>query len=203
MGAYTSTECIDMVPEIGIAAQCARRSGAISELDDIDGLVRNYRARVLRFVTYSTGDPDLAETITQDTLLKAHLNRDKFRGDCSVKTWLTSIAVNLTRDHMRSAKFKFWRQASSHAVDVHEMASFLAAEGSSPERHVLAKERVRQLSKAVENLSSNQRTVFLMKFVEEMDVNEIGQVLGMSVNTVRTHLHRALSAVRSQMGANV
>jgi RNA polymerase sigma-70 factor (ECF subfamily) len=42
-----------------------------------------------------------------------------------------------------------------------------------------------------------------MKFVEEMPVNEISQILGMPMNTVRTHLHRALSAVRSRMGAKL
>ena len=203
MGAYASTEFMDMIPRSRVEWRCARRARAIGELDDIDGLVKNYSARILRFVTYSTGDPDLAETITQDTLLKAWMGRENFRGDCSVKTWLTGIAINVTRDHMRSAKFKFWKQARSTALDVHEMAAYLPAEGSGPERHMLAKEKVRELSQVVAALSPNQRTVFLMKFVEEMPVNEISQILGMPMNTVRTHLHRALSAVRSRMGAKL
>ena len=203
MGAYASSEFIDMVPRSRVEWRCARRARAIGELDDIDALVKNYRARILRFVTYSTGDPDLAETITQDTLLKAWMGRENFRGDCSVKTWLTGIAINVTRDHMRSAKFKFWKQTRSTALDVQDLAGFLPAEGSGPERQMLAREKVRELSQAVEALSRNQRTVFLMKFVEEMPVNEISQVLGMPVNTVRTHLHRALSSVRSRMGASV
>lgn len=201
MGAYATSEFMDTAPQLKIESRCAQRDRAISELDDIDGLVRTYRAKILRFVTYSTGDPDLAESITQDTLLKAYMGRENFRGDCSVKTWLTGIAINVTRDHMRSAKFKFWKKASTSAIDVHEMSSFLPFEGSNPERQVLAKEKVSQLSKTIETLSRNQRTVFLMKFVEEMQVSEISQVLGMPVNTVRTHLHRALNAVRSQMGA--
>jgi len=203
MGAYSSTESLNAVPRLGIQSRSIRRTETIGELDDIDGLVRNYRAKLLRFVIYSTGDLDLAESIAQDTLLKAYLNRDKFRGDCSVKTWLTGIAINLTRDHMRSAKFKFWKQASSQAMDVHELASFLPAQGSDPERQVLAKENVKQLSQAIETLSHKQRTVFLMKFLEEIPVNEISQVLNIPVNTVRTHLHRALHSVRSKMGASL
>lgn len=201
MGAYASTECIDLVSRMGMEAPSERRAAAIGELDDIDGLVRTYRAKILRFVTYSTGDADLAETITQDTLLKAYMGRENFRGDCSVKTWLTGIAINVTRDHMRSVKFKFWRQASSKSIDAHEFAPFLPAEGSDPEQQMLAKEKVKELSKAIETLSPNQRTVFLMKFLEEMPVNEISQILGMPVNTVRTHLHRALTAVRSRVEA--
>lgn len=201
MGAYANTECMGVIPYAGLESRFEKQIQPMSELDDIDGLVKTYRAKILRFVTYSTGDPDLAETITQDTLLKAYVNRETFRGDCSVKTWLTAIAINVTRDHMRSAKFKFWKQAKSTAIDVHEMASFIPAEGSNPEQQLLAKEKVKLLAKALESLSHNQRTVFLMKFTEEMPVVEISEVLGMSINTVRTHLHRALTAVRSKFGA--
>jgi RNA polymerase sigma-70 factor, ECF subfamily len=166
-------------------------------LDDIDELVRTYRPTILRFAIYSTGDPDLAETITQDTLLKAYMGRENFRGDCSVKTWLTGIAINAIRDHMRSAKSKFWKQVRSTSIDVQELALFLPTRDPDPERQVLAREKVAQLSKAIESLSQKQRTVFLMKFLEEIPVAEISEILGMPVNTVRTHLHRALTTLRS------
>lgn len=83
------------------------------------------------------------------------------------------------------------------------MASFLPGNGSSPESQLLAKEKVKQLARILETLSKNQRTVFLMKFSEEMPVADISEVLRMPVNTVRTHLHRALTAVRSQLGAKI
>jgi RNA polymerase sigma-70 factor (ECF subfamily) len=181
----------------------AKRAGPISELDDIDALVRTYRARILRFVACSTGDPDLAETITQDTLLRAYNNRESFRGECSINTWLTGIAINVIRDHLRTKKYRFWRKVKTSAIDVHEMASFIPANGSSPEGQLLAREKVQRMYQVIETLSYNQRTIFLMKFSEEMPVNEISEVLGMSVNTVRTHLHRALKAVRIQLGATI
>lgn len=173
---------------------------AISELDDIDELVRRHQARIRRFVTCSIGDADLADTITQDTLLRAHRGRENFRGECSVQTWLTGIAINITRDHLRSARFRFWRQVRTTAVDVHEMASCLPSGAVSPEREMLAKERVGQIYEALKRLSYNQRAAFLMKFQEEMSVEEIGEILGMAPSTVRTHLHRALKAVRAQVG---
>ena len=174
---------------------------AISELDDIDLLVKNYRARLLRFVTFSTGDPDLAETITQDCLLKAWNARQSFRGDSSVNTWLTSIAVNLIRDHQRTQKFKFWKQAKATAVDVTDVASFIASDHSTQEAQLIARQQVARLSGIINGLSSNQRTVFLMKFSDEMDLSDIAEAMNMPINTVKTHLHRALKAVRSQLGA--
>ncbi len=171
-----------------------------TELEDIDALVKNHRPRLLRFVTFSTGDPDLAETIVQDCLLKAYNARASFRGDSSVNTWLTSIAVNLVRDHQRTQKFRFWKQARATAIDVTDVASFIASDESGLEARLIAQQKVAELSQIIETLSFNQRTIFLMKFSDEMELSEISAAMQMPVNTVKTHLHRALKAIRSQLG---
>jgi RNA polymerase sigma-70 factor, ECF subfamily len=82
---------------------------AVSELDDIDQLVETHRSRLLRFVTFSLGDQDLAQSIVQDTFMKAYGARQSFRGECSVQTWLNRIALNMIRDYQRTQKFRFWR----------------------------------------------------------------------------------------------
>jgi RNA polymerase sigma-70 factor (ECF subfamily) len=106
-------------------------------------------------------------------------------------------------DHQRGQRFKFWKKVKTTAIDVHEMASFIPSGGSSPERQLLAKEKVKHLTQVLEKLSNNQRKIFLMRFLEEMPVADIGEVLGMPVNTVRTHLQRALTAVRGELGATI
>lgn len=179
------------------------RNAAISELDDIVALEQKHGARIRRFVTYSTGDPDLAETVAQDTLLRAYNGRANFRGECSVNTWLTGIALNVTREHQRSVRFRFWKQVRTTAIDVDELASFIPSDAVSPERQILAREKVKRLYEVVETLSPNQRTIFLMKFTEELSVEEISGILGMGKNTVRTHLHRALKVVRARLGAEI
>lgn len=191
------------LPAAGVESVLARRGTSIGELDDIDALVRAHQARLLRFVTFATGDPDLAQSITQDTLLKAYNGRESFRGDCTVSTWLTGIALNVTRDHLRTEKYKFWKRVRASAVEIGEMASLLPAGNATPEARLLAKERVRELAHAVSQLSAKQRTVFLLKFTEGLSVEEISEILGMGVNTVRTHLHRALTAVRGKMGGTL
>jgi RNA polymerase sigma-70 factor (ECF subfamily) len=172
-----------------------------SELDDMETLVRTYRPRLLRFVTFSLSDADLAESITQDCFLKAYNARDRFRGDCSISTWLTSIAVNLIRDQQRLQKFRFWRQARATAIDITDAANFLPSHESSPESHLLVKEKAAQVYAALQTLSPNQRTVFLMRFAEELELSEIAAITKIPVNTVKTHLHRALKSVRTQVRA--
>ena len=179
---------------------CVSDEPTLTELDDIEALDRMYRSRLLRFVAYATGDQDLAETIVQDCLLKAYRGRETFRGDCSVYTWLAHIATNLVRDHQRSRKFQFWRNVQKTAPDLSEMASLLPSRESSPESQMLARESARQVSAALETLSMKQRTVFLMRFIEEMELQDICQATGMQVGTVKTHLHRAVKAVRQKLG---
>ena len=171
-----------------------------TELDDVDALARNFRPRLLRFVMSNVRDEDLADTIVQDTLLKAYRNRAGFRGDCSLNTWLTGIAVNLIRDHARTQKFKFWKKAGATAVDATEMTNHLRSSGSTPEGSLLAREQTQQVHAAMEDLSPNQRTVFLLRFIEEMELSEIAVAMNMPVNTVKTHLHRAVKSVRTRVG---
>jgi RNA polymerase sigma-70 factor (ECF subfamily) len=172
---------------------------ASTELDDIDSLVRLYQARVLRYVMYSLNDQDLAESITQDCFLKAYNGRANFRGECAVSTWLISIASNIVRDHVRTQKFRFWRNVRQSATDVTEMANILPSGGTSPEAAMLAHEQTKHVQKALETLSVNQRSVFLMRFTEEMELQEIADAMNMKVNTVKTHLHRAVIAVREEV----
>ena len=173
----------------------------ISELEDIDALVRLYKTRIFRYVIFSLSDRDAAESITQDCFLKAHLTRNQFRGDCSISTWLMRIAFNLVRDHTKSLKFRFWKAAAASAVDADDLSQYLPSHASSQEARLIAKERVQMVHRALHDLSDKQRSVFLMRFIEEMGLPDIAATTGMSVPTVKTHLYRAVAAVRARLGA--
>ena len=168
------------------------------ELDDLDEVFRLHRSKVFRFVLFSVRDDDVAETLTQDCFLKAYNARASFRGDCSVTTWLMQIAMNLVRDHARNRRLQFWKRAAT--VDVAEMSDALGDGSASVERQMLAREQVKGVWRAVEKLSASQRSVFLLRFVDEMELKAISVVMGMKESTVKTHLYRALAAVRAEMG---
>ncbi len=175
------------------------RDRMIAELADVNTLCATYRSRIYRYALLSLRDPDLAETVTQDCFLRAHKAREEFRGDCSVATWLTRIATNLIRDSTRSRKFQFWKTASSTAVEVGAMVDRLRSPGLSPETFLMIREELREVWDAVANLPGKQRSVFLLRFVEEMELPEIATAMGLHVGTVKSHLHRALAAVRKAM----
>jgi RNA polymerase sigma-70 factor, ECF subfamily len=175
------------------------RDRMIAELEDVNTLCATYRSRIYRYALLSLRDPDLAESVTQDCFLRAYKARDEFRGDCSVATWLTRIATNLIRDSTRSRKFQFWKAANATAVEAGDIADRLRSPGLSPEDFLLIRQELREVWDAVATLPGKQRSVFLLRFVEEMELPEIATAMGLHVGTVKSHLHRALAAVRKAM----
>jgi RNA polymerase sigma-70 factor, ECF subfamily len=163
-------------------------------------VVERHRPQIFRFLLASTRDLDLAETLTQECFLKAHRNWSNFRGESSAVTWLMRIAINLQKDHWRNRRMQFWRQTRTNAVDLDEASDWLPSAESSQEQKLLARERVSQVWQAVNGLSERQRTVFLLRYVEELELSEIAQTTGLSEGTVKAHLSRALGRVRAELG---
>ncbi len=163
-------------------------------------VVATHRQQIFRFLLASTRDMDLAETLTQDCFLKAHRHWSSFRGESSAITWLMRIAINLQKDHWRNRRVQFWRHTRSNAVDSDEASEWLPSGESSPEQQLLAREQVKRVWRAVDGLSERQRTVFLLRYVEELDIAEIGKATELSEGTVKAHLSRALGRVRGELG---
>lgn len=176
-----------------------KREQAMLEMADFDEVVRVYRPRILRFLLSSLPDRDAAEALTQDCFLKAWSARQRFRGESSVATWLTRIAVNLLRDHLRSRSLRFWQKKRGSALDLVDISDWVPDGRSSPEGVALARENVASVWRSVERLSAQQRSVFVLRFVEEMELDEIAGTLGMNLSTVKSHLYRALAVVRERM----
>jgi RNA polymerase sigma-70 factor (ECF subfamily) len=169
------------------------------DLADFDAVVHLYRPAIFRYVLACLRDHDAAETLTQDCFMKAYRARDQFRGEASVKTWLMRIAVNLVRDHLSNARLKFWRRTQRSCVDPVVAESWLADHRSSPEVVADAKQKVAAIWNAVAELPQGQRTVFLLRFVEDMDILEIAAATGLKEGTVKIHLFRSLRSVRARV----
>jgi len=188
-----------------MAAGTALDAMAITTADDAAAqafarVVETHRPQIFRFLLSSTRDVDLAETLTQECFLKAHRNWGSFRGDSSAMTWLMRIAINLQKDHWRNRRMQFWRTTRTNSVDLDEASDWLPSGESSIEQQLLARERVSQVWKAVKGLSERQRTVFLLRYVEEQELSEIAAATGLSEGTVKAHLSRAVARVRLELG---
>jgi RNA polymerase sigma-70 factor, ECF subfamily len=167
------------------------------EFEDFDRLVEQYRGRLLRFLFVSVRDLDLAETLTQDCFWNAYQSRKTFRGDCSMNTWLMRIAVNLVRSHTRTRRFQFWKKAERiNHEEIHDWPD----RSISPEEKAAINEQVQAVWEATKTLSEKQRSVFLLRFVEDMNIPEIAESTGLSENAVNVHLFRAVRRIRKCLG---
>jgi RNA polymerase sigma-70 factor (ECF subfamily) len=167
---------------------------------DFDAVVREYWPRVFRFALVSLRDRGEAESLAQDCFLKAFQAWSRFRGESSVSTWLMRIAVNQIRDHGRNRRLQFWKRTKAASGDMADMGRSLGDGRVSPEMNAVAKQQVEAVWRAAASLPEQQRTVFLLRFVEDMDLLEIAAATGLKEGTVKAHLFRALQAVRARLG---
>ena len=173
-------------------------------IEDFDALVLAEQRRIYRVLLTMLRDPDAADNLTQECFLKAYEHRKRFRGECSMRTWLMRIAINLARDHVKNRHWQFWRKlfrepsGSEQGIDSVDTLEPVDPH-ASPERSLLARERLAQVSAVVDNLPNQQRAVFVLRFLEEMSIEEIAQATSLRSGTVKTHLFRAVSAVRERV----
>jgi RNA polymerase sigma-70 factor, ECF subfamily len=158
---------------------------------DFDRIVRENQQRICRVLTLLLRNPDDADCLTQECFLRAFSSRSKFRGDSSVGTWLVRIAINLANDHARNRRLAFWKrlQRGTETAEVGDP-------GPTPEQLFLARERARIVREAANRLAPQQRTAFLLRFGEEMSLEEVAAAMDLEVGTVKAHLFHATRAVR-------
>jgi len=176
------------------------RAAAESTPLDFDLVVRQHQRRIYRVLLGMVRDPELADNLTQDCFVRAYEKRASFRGEASVSTWLISIAINLARDQGRNRSAGFWRRLFAAPAEQTEAALATAADlGASPERTLMARQELGRVWEIVDELPARQREVFLLRFAEELPLEEIALALGTETGTVKAHLFRAVGTVRKRM----
>lgn len=182
-----------------LQAAAAARSETDSPFADFDEFIRLYQQRVYRLLLAQTGESDLAEELTQECFIRAFQKQKSFRGDCQVFTWMARIAINLVRDHYRNRRFTHWRRLIrfDSSDPEHERAREIPDPGSTPEEHLLRRERLEQVSARIRQLTSPQREALLLSAVEGMSIDDIARATNRSPGTVKSHLHRAMMKLRT------
>lgn len=168
-------------------------------VEDFDNIVRRHQRRIYRVLYVLLGDADAADTLTQECFLRAYRKRESFRGECRIDTWLLRIAVNLARDHRRNRRSSFWRQLVGLESGGAQVAENVSDPRGSPERLLVAQSQLQAVWTATRELPPQQRTIFLLRFAEEMTLCEICSVTGLKIGSVKTHLFRAIRSIRGLM----
>ena len=152
----------------------------------IEEFIDLYGDGILRLCILYLGDRHLAEDAFQETFIKAWKKWDGFRGECSVKTWLTRIAVNTCRDMLRSG----WLRMMRRSQPVEALFDLATDEDLQEEAAV---------RDALMRLPGMYREVVLLHYDQGMKLKSIAKFLGLSPNTVSTRLRRARALMEKEL----
>lgn len=156
---------------------------------NMEELISLYGDDILRLCLLYLGDRQLAEDAFQETFVKAWRRKDTFRGESSIKTWLSRIAVNTCRDMLRRGWFRLMKRSEP-------IESLFAL--AAPQEEARADVR-----DAVLALPGKYREVIVLYYDQEMTLKEIAETTGMTVNSVSTRLRRARALLRKALGEEV
>ena len=179
-----SSESVTADPQALMIARLRKgEAAAVAEVYDL------HHAALRAFARKLTGDAHVAEDLVHDVFVALPGAVKRFREDATLRTFLLSIAVNLSRKHVRAAT----RRRSAFASYAHEPAG---GTSQDPEREAARKQLASALLRALDSLPLDQRVAFVLCEVEERTSVEAAVVVGVPEETVRTRLFHARKKLR-------
>ena len=156
-------------------------------------LVERHSRGVYRSAYRITANAADADDVVQETFLRAYRALGSFDARAALTTWLHRIAVNCALDLIDS------RRRREGRIDAGEDLALLASSDASPDRLALGTEMQRAVAAAMDALTGNERTAFVLRHFEGMPLEEIGQVLGTRLNATKNTVFRAVRKLRQQL----
>jgi RNA polymerase sigma-70 factor (ECF subfamily) len=163
----------------------------------LEALLARHEGAIWRFGLKMCRHPEDAKDVLQETMLAAARTARDFRGASRVSTWLFAIARSFCVKKRRRSKF-----APEEAVSLDELsgpAAEVAATAPAPDEVASSKELGAALDRALDSLEPPQREVLILRDVEGLGAAEVAEVLGLSVDAVKSRLHRARAALRERL----
>ena len=188
--ASTTTEPgLGELGEVALIEACrAGRSGAF------DLVVERHRRSVYQLCWRFVGNHEDASDLSQDIFLRAYRGLRSFRGQSSLATWLYRIGVNVCLNRV-SAKAPL--EKMTEAIDDRQ---YIDTRSESPSDRLLKEERGARVRAAIAELPRRQRATLILRMYHEMSHQEIADVLGSSVGTVKANFFHALGNLKKQLG---
>ena len=159
-------------------------------MQDLDRIYQDNFIRVYRYILSISGDPHLAEDITQETFFKAMQKLDGFRGDCSLTTWLCRIARNLYLNH-KGRQTRDQNYVKQHPPET--------VNPDSAEQDLIRKEQADEILSAMQKLEDPYKEVFSLRTFSELSFKEIGRMFGKNDSWARVTYHRAKLKVKEEL----
>jgi len=165
----------------------------------LETLLERYQSRIYRFGMKMCHDPEAAKDVLQETLLAVARSIRQFRGASSFSTWLYSIARSFCIKSHRQSRFAVEEQSIQTGLAPNEAPA--ANPSERPDNVFGAREIEAYFNRAIQSLEPSYKEVFVLRDIEGLTGSEVAEVLGISLEAVKSRLHRARADVREQMAA--
>jgi RNA polymerase sigma-70 factor (ECF subfamily) len=162
-----------------------------------EALYTSHYAEVLRLCRLLLSNHHDAEEVAQEVFLKAHQKQQNINPAEPMlwRPWLVRVSVNACRDRRRSGWWKLWRGANEEHQELnHPIYS------KTPEKALLSREKQVQIWRAFHELSTRQREVFALRYIDEWSTEEVADMLAITTGSVKRHLFRAVHHLRRTLG---
>ncbi len=162
-------------------------------------IVEIYKDKVFQLCFRILGNRHEAEDIAQEAFVRAYVNIHTFNVKLKFSTWLYRIATNLCIDRMRKKKPDYYLDAELSGTDGLNMYATVAAAAALPEEELESIELQDAIQKQIMKLPEKYRTVIVLKYIEELSLKEIGEIVNLPIGTIKTRIHRGREALRKQL----
>ena len=162
---------------------------------EYDELYRTHSARIRQLCRLLLMDPHEAEEVAQDVFLKLFRECQIQNRSIQWRPWLTRVTINACRDRRRSSWWKWWRTNSTEFQETDFPSPHL-----TPESAVLNREHCEHIWRCFRKLSARQQEVFVLRHLEAWSTEEVAEILGLTVGSVKQHLFRAVQHLRRALG---
>jgi RNA polymerase sigma-70 factor (ECF subfamily) len=171
-----------------------------------EALIEKYHKKIYNLILRYINDTEEALDLTQETFVNAYRSFNAFRGECKIHTWLCQIAINQCKNRFRQRDRR--RSVEGPSLDAshpggddpnHRLE--IADWDQSPQEVLIKKETYRYVLRAISQLSPEYREVVTLCDLQQCSYQEIAQITGLSLEAVKTRIHRGRLMLRRKLEA--
>jgi len=155
---------------------------------ELNTLYLTYRKKVYHLALYYVKDAYLAEDISHEVLIKCYVHREKFKGDCSLDTWIVRVAKNHCIDYLRKSYSR--RITLYDSVDLFE-------DQVTPEDLILSQFKNEELKCMVNQLPEKYKMIIILYYYKDLSLNDIQSLLNLNLSTIKTRMYRARQRLKA------
>jgi len=167
--------------------------GAFAELVDL------YKDKIFHLGYRMLSNRHEAEDIVQETFLRVYKNFNRYDEKQKFSTWIYRIATNLCIDRLRKRKPNYYLDAGMNDQEGVDGYALIPGDERTPESEYLLSETQATIHQAIEGLPAKYKSVIVLRYLQDLSLQEIGDVLDMPVTTVKTRVHRGREFLRKKL----